>query len=52
MSKDYSQFEGEELENLIKNARISRFYDVSNILIDQDGENTRTNKKSLINRIK
>jgi DNA repair exonuclease SbcCD ATPase subunit len=52
MSKDYSQFEGDELTDLIKNANISSFYDVTNVLIDPEGENTRTNKKSLINRIK
>jgi DNA repair exonuclease SbcCD ATPase subunit len=52
MSKDYSQFEGDELADLIRNANISRFYDVTNVLIDPEGENTRTNKKSLINRIK
>lgn len=52
MSKDYSQFEGDDLTDLIKNADINRFYDVSNVLIDPDGENTRTNKKSIIDRIK
>ena len=48
MSKDYSQFEGKNLENLIKDAQISKFYEVANILIDPEGENTRTNKRSII----
>lgn len=52
MSKDYSQFERDEIKDLINKANISRFYEVSNVMIDSEGENTRTNKKSVIDRIK
>lgn len=52
MSKDYSQFDRDEVNDLINNAKVSSFYEVSNVMIDTEGENTRTNKKSVIDRIK
>lgn len=52
MSKDYTQFEGAELKKLIQDANISTFYEVDNTLIDEAVENTRTNRKSVINNLK
>ena len=46
MSKDYVQFDDVEISELISKANISNFYIVSNVLINPQGENSRTNKKS------
>jgi len=46
MSKDYTQFSDKQIEDLIGEANISNFYMVSNELIDPNGDNSRTNKKS------
>ncbi len=46
MSKDYTQFNDKQIVELIDDAKISNFYVVENALIDSDGDDSRTNKKS------
>lgn len=46
MSKDYTQFNQEQINDLIEKAKISNYYVVTNELIDSDGDDSRTNKKS------
>ncbi|WP_181308774.1 AAA family ATPase [Rufibacter sp. XAAS-G3-1] len=52
MSKDYSQFTDSQLNDLIEKADIKNFYSIENILIDQNGPNSRTNKRSVTTKVK
>ncbi|MBF8149073.1 AAA family ATPase [Winogradskyella sp. F6397] len=46
MSKDYVQFSNQQISELVAKANISNFYIVTNELINEDEDNSRTNKKS------
>jgi hypothetical protein len=52
MSKDYNNLKGVEREQFIKKAKISKYYELSNDLIDKSGPDSRTNKKTFKNVIK
>ncbi|NEM96990.1 hypothetical protein, partial [Pontibacter burrus] len=52
MSKDYSQFTDGQLNNLIEEADIKNFYKIENVMIDSNGPNSRTNKKSVTIKVK
>ena len=52
MSKDYISFSGHELEKLISDAKISKFYELKNALIDENGVDSRINRKTYIKTIK
>lgn len=52
MSKDYNKIKGEERANFIAKAKISKYYELKNELIDKDGADSRSNKKTYINTIK
>lgn len=52
MSKDYNMLSQEEKQKFIEKARISKYYELKNDLIDKDGDDSRTNKKTYINTIK
>lgn len=52
MSKDYNKLKGEEREQFIKKANISKYYELNNDLIDKSGIDSRTNKKTYINTVK
>jgi hypothetical protein len=52
MSKDYALLDSSERENLIKEAKIVKYYEFKNQLIDVNGIDSRTNKKTFITTIK
>jgi hypothetical protein len=52
MSKDYAVFDSEERLKLIKDANIVKFYEFNNQKIDEDGLDSRTNKRTVITTIK
>jgi hypothetical protein len=52
MSKDYAVFDSAERLNLIKDANIVKFYEFNNQKIDEDGLDSRTNKRTVITTIK
>ena len=52
MSKDYNKIKGDERANFIAKAKISKYYELKNELIDKDGADSRSNKKTYINTIK
>lgn len=52
MSKDYNKLRGDERSGFIEKARISKYYELKNELIDANGLDSRTNKKTYINIIK
>ncbi len=52
MSKDYNKLSKEEKQKFIEKAKISKYYELKNDLIDINGKDSRTNKKTYINIIK
>lgn len=52
MSKDYNKLKGNERVDFINKAHISKYYELTNDLIDKEGSESRTNKKTFINTIK
>lgn len=52
MSKDYNKLVDAERMSFIKEARISKYYELKNELIDKNGVDSRINKKTYINTIK
>ncbi len=52
MSKDYASFSYLELEKLIKEAKISKFYELRNELIEPNEIDSRINRKTFIKTIK
>jgi hypothetical protein len=52
MSKDYTQFNREELSNLIAEADIQNFYHITNEYIDPTAGKSRENRRSITNKIK
>lgn len=52
MSKDYNKLKGEERGDFITKAKISKYYELTNDLIDKEGVDSRINKKTYINIIK
>ena len=52
MSKDYNKLTDIERKKFIEKAKISKFYELKNDLIDEDGVDSRINKKTYINTIK
>ena len=52
MSKDYNKLKGEERVSFITKAKISKYYELMNDLIDKEGVDSRINKKTYINTIK
>jgi DNA sulfur modification protein DndD len=52
MSKDYVSLPDDKIKSLIQEAGIAKYYKIENGLIDVDGVNSRTNKKSNIIPIK
>ncbi|MFT4661677.1 MAG: DNA sulfur modification protein DndD [Patiriisocius sp.] len=52
MSKDYNKLKGDERASFITKAKISKYYELKNDLIDKQGMDSRINKKTYINTIK
>lgn len=52
MSKDYNKLNLEEKQKFIEKAKISKYYELKNDLIDKNGDDSRTNKKTYIKIIK
>jgi hypothetical protein len=52
MSKDYALLNSNERDKLIKEANIVKYYEFKNQMIDVDGIDSRTNKKTYITTIK
>tara|TARA_R110001632_G_scaffold231177_1_gene369424 strand:+ start:4865 stop:6988 length:2124 start_codon:yes stop_codon:yes gene_type:complete len=52
MSKDYALLDSNERDNLIKEAKIVKYYEFKNEMIDVNGIDSRTNKKTYITTIK
>lgn len=52
MSKDYALLDIGERDNLIKEANIVKYYEFKNQIIDENGIDSRTNKKTFISTIK
>jgi len=52
MSKDYALLDSNERDNLIREAKIVKYYEFKNQLIDINGIDSRTNKKTFITPIK
>jgi DNA repair exonuclease SbcCD ATPase subunit len=52
MSKDYALLDTSQREKLIKEAKIIKYYEFKNQLIDENGIDSRTNKKTFITTIK
>jgi hypothetical protein len=52
MSKDYNKLKGDERASFITKAKIRKYYELKNELIDKEGVNSRVNKKTYINTIK
>jgi hypothetical protein len=52
MSKDYNKLGNIERAKFIERAKISKFYELKNELIDENGADSRINRKTYINIIK
>jgi DNA sulfur modification protein DndD len=52
MSKDYALLDNNERDTLIKEAKIVKYYEFKNEMIDVHGPDSRTNKKTYITTIK
>lgn len=52
MSKDYNKLVNSERSNFIAKAKVSKYYEFRNELIDKDGIDSRTNRKTFIYTIK
>jgi ABC-type lipoprotein export system ATPase subunit len=52
MSKDYNKLVDAERISFIKEAKISKYYELKNELIDKNGVDSRINKKTFVNIIK
>ncbi|WP_233898297.1 hypothetical protein [Tenacibaculum piscium] len=52
MSKDYNKLKGENRNKFITEAKISKYYELNNDLINKAGVDSRINKKTYINTIK
>lgn len=52
LSKDYSLLSDDKKQELIKKAKVEKFYEFKNEKIDLNGIDSRTNKKTFINIIK
>ena len=52
MSKDYNKLKEDERVDFIKKAHITKYYELVNDLIDINGPESRTNKKTYINTVK
>jgi DNA sulfur modification protein DndD len=52
MSKDYTMLSEEKRNELIHEAKIVKFYELKNKMIDMNGLDSRTNKKAFITSIK
>jgi hypothetical protein len=52
MSKDYCALSNDERNKLIKDAGVVKFYELTNNKIDSAGSDSRTNKKTYLNKIK
>jgi hypothetical protein len=52
MSKDYNKLLENQREEFIERANIVRYYELKNDLIDKEGDDSRTNKKTYVNCIK
>jgi hypothetical protein len=52
MSKDYNKLVNLERTRFIEKANISKYYELKNELIDKEGIDSRTNKKTYIITIK
>lgn len=52
MSKDYNKLVDKERESFIQKARISKYYELKNELINKNGDDSRSNKKTYINTVK
>jgi len=52
MSKDYNKLKDNERTNFITKAKISKYYELKNDLIDDQGIDSRINKKTYITTIK
>ncbi|WP_282142787.1 AAA family ATPase [Cellulophaga baltica] len=52
MSKDYNKLKGDKRASFITKAKISKYYELKNDLIDEQGVDSRINKKTYINTIK
>jgi DNA sulfur modification protein DndD len=52
MSKDYASLKDAKRDELIKAAKIVKFYEFKNEKIDNEGADSRTNRKTFINTIK
>lgn len=52
MSKDYNKLKGDQRASFITKAKISKYYELKNDLIDKQGADSRINKKTYINTIK
>lgn len=50
MSKDYMKLTSEEKNELIRKAKVVKFYELKNELIDKNGSDSRTNKKTFITK--
>ena len=50
MSKDYMKLTSEEKNELIRKAKVVKFYELKNELIDKSGSDSRTNKKTFITK--
>jgi len=52
MSKDYNKLIENEKESFINRAQVCKYYELKNDLIDKQGDDSRTNKKTYVNCIK
>ncbi|WP_341228451.1 AAA family ATPase [uncultured Arcticibacterium sp.] len=52
MSKDYNSLKGDDRLKYISKAKIIKYYELKNDLIDKDGPASRTNRKTYIKTIK
>jgi DNA sulfur modification protein DndD len=52
MSKDYALLDSAERDKLIQEAKIVKYYEFNNQIIDKEGNDSRTNKKTFITTVK
>ena len=52
MSKDYTKLDENEIKSLMEKAKVVKFYELINDLIDPNGEDSRINKKTYVKIIK
>jgi DNA sulfur modification protein DndD len=52
MSKDYSSMSKEKRDELIRDAKVAKYYEFKNDKIEKDGADSRINRKTYINIIK